>query len=203
MPRELAGNEALCLLKLLRSGETVESLRRLIGNQDPYRRRVQLHFDLLTNPERCQEQILRALRAGWSRKKICDTLHCGPGIILRLSKQIKASTLKRGRGRRFTEETRQQILDAIKTAIADRGTSRAIERRFRIDYGTVKKFRRELGDYSNWRDRNKFEHAEEATAALHKGETWRQVAEQFHVGLATLHRHVKFRKRAQREEVAA
>ena len=210
---EQAATEAKGLLPLLNTGQSIEDIRRLIG---PGRRSVLRAFDILVlrlpkHPERqkklrlrqkcngralpleLRNEIIALLRAGWSQKKILKKYRVGPGAVLRLSKEIHASFLKKGgRGRRFSQETWKQILAAVKTA----RTSREVERRFRIDYATVLKARREVGDHENRRLRLKITHAQiqQAEELLRGGESWRSTARLVGVGMTTLLKHAKYRK---------
>ena len=141
--------------------------------------------------------VITRLRGGWSQRQIRNTLPVRIGVIMRLSKQIGAAYLKRrGRGRRFTASLKEQI----RTAVRAGKRSSEIQREFRVDYDTTIKFRRELGDFENRRHWMKLSPAqiEAATEALRKGEKWRAVAKHFNVALATLQRHVRYRKRAKK-----
>ena len=208
--------EALALLKLLlRGGETIQSLRALIGFA-PDRRPVLREFDLLTlrlpkHPEhqkklrfrqKCNGRALSAelrneivvlLKAGSTQKKILEKYPVGPGVVLKIAKEIGASYLKpRGRGRRFSPGTWQKILAAVKSG----RTSRDIEREFKCDYVSVLKARKELGDFENRRLRLKItpEQIARAEGLLRSGEKWRDVARTIGLSQTTIIARVKYRK---------
>lgn len=224
MPEQAASPrvEATGLLALVQRGEPVAAVRTLIGDTSDttaYRRAVRLYFDGMVARlprrgmrlrQRVREtqvsdllklQVIQLLRLGWSQKRIRNTLHVGvgPGIIMKLSKKIGAAFLKqRGRGRRFTPEMKQRIRDAVKAG----KRSAAIQREFQIDYDTTILFRREFGDFEDRRHWTKLSSQQIARAreALMRGEKWRSVAIDSGVALATLQRHVTFRKRGTRRE---
>jgi hypothetical protein len=108
--RSHAALEAQSLLALVQGGETVESIRALIGN-DKHRRPVLLQFDgLVAHLPRhgsrlrnrrnvdtamlsteLKAEVVRLLRAGWSQKRISDSLPVGRFTVEQLGKQIGAS----------------------------------------------------------------------------------------------------------------
>jgi hypothetical protein len=97
-----------------------------------------------------------------------------------------------GRGRRFSPAAWRQILDAVKSG----RTSRDIEREFCIDYVTVLKARKRLGDLEDRRKRLKMtpEQIARAEKLLRAGEKWFAVGREIGVGHATLMKHVTYRK---------
>jgi hypothetical protein len=209
--REHAQQEAESLLALARAGETPASIRSLIGDHTPYRRLVLLHFDLLVArygsrggrrgkriqskdvSEQLKQEIARRLRRGWSHKRILRTLPVGPGVVLTISKKVNASYLKRGRGRRFSPA----LLAHIRAAVCEGKRASELKREFGIDYDTVQKFRREIGDLENRIHWCKLSPQDEARAEdmLRAGLRWRDVAAELKCALATIQRHVSYRKR--------
>jgi hypothetical protein len=217
MNSSYAQAEARGLLKLLDSGETIASIRTLIGMEDDFRKEVRLRFDvlvvhssphdgrLLRNARQnrissaLKKEICRLLRAGWSHSRIRAALPVGYPLILQLSKELGAPYLKQsGRGRRFTASLREQIRAAVQSG----RRSADIEREFQIDYDTVLLFRRELGDFEDRRHWKKMssEQIDQATEALKNGRRWRDVASDFNVTPTTLQRWVTYRKRKRRPE---
>jgi len=145
-------------------------------------------------PAELQMAIVNRLRGGWSHLEIRETLPVRIGVIMKLSKQIGAAYLKRrGRGRRFTASLKEQIRAAVQAG----KRSSELQKEFSVDYDTTIQFRRELGDFENRRHWMKLTAAqvEEATEMLQRDEKWRTVATHFNVALATLQRHVVYRKR--------
>jgi hypothetical protein len=68
-----ASLEARQLFALVRRGETVNSVRTLIGNDSPYRCRVRMYFDALVERVREQKRLARAARLRiYSQKKIAQ-----------------------------------------------------------------------------------------------------------------------------------
>ena len=136
--------------------------------------------------------ILTRLRAGWSRRMIRATLPTGWTTIRKLSKHIGASFLKRGRGRRFSPELREQIRAALRAG----KRSRELQREFGVSYATSRKFRREMGDFENrkyWRKLTRAQ-IELATEALRSGQTWLAVARELGCALSTVIESVPYRK---------
>ncbi|SRR5260370_13051248 len=152
------------------------------------------------SPAELRLAVITRLRAGWSQRRIRNTLPVPIGIILRLSKEIGGAAYlkRRGRGRRFTASLKDQIRAAVQAG----KRSCELQREFGIDYDTTIQFRRELGDFENRRHRTKLSPAqvEQATQALQRGEKWCAVADNFHVALATLQRAVAYRKRGLRRK---
>jgi hypothetical protein len=207
----LAYGEAKSFLKLLHAGETADSVRQTIGTASPYRRAVLIAFDILfarvskdgkrlcrrvrnkdVSP-RLRQEVIKLLRMGWSHARIRRALPIGPGLIYRLSKKIDAPTLKHGRGRRFTPAQ----WAAIRADVAEGLPSATVEQKYRIDYQTVQKMRRELGDYANrvhWRKLS-LPQILGATQALKSGGKWRDVAAGVGVSFKTLADCVIYRKR--------
>src|SRR6202035_1665793 len=79
-PCNSAASEAQMFFRMLRRGEeTLEGIRKLIGNQSEYRRRVRAHFDALADPQNAAEKnavrVIRLLRAGWPHCRIQAALH--------------------------------------------------------------------------------------------------------------------------------
>jgi hypothetical protein len=201
------------LLKLLDNGETIASIRTLIGMEDDFRKEVRLRFDLcvahlpqrpgqlrknVRNSEissKLKSEVCRLLREGWPHSRIRAALPVGYRCVLELSKQMGAPFLKlHGRGRRFTPALREQIRAAVQSS----RRSADIQREFQVDYDTVMLFRHQLGDFEDRRHWKKMspEQIEEATQALRTGRRWRSVALDCGVSLATLQRWVIYRKRA-------
>jgi hypothetical protein len=212
------GAEAFGLAQLLRVGETVESIRALIGSS-PERRPTLRAFDLLclrlpANPERQQkrlklrkrcdasalspllrDEIALLLEAGRSHKEILAKVPVGPGAVQRVSKQVGGSYRKpRGRGRRFAPAAWQQIRAAVKSG----RTGRDIEREFQIDHGSVVKARREQGDVEDRRYRRKYTVAQiqRAEELLRAGKAWRVVAPLVGLSLSCLMKRLRYRKYA-------
>jgi hypothetical protein len=205
--------EARNLLPLLRT-ETVQAVRALIAD----RREVRLSFDCLIARRRrrgkgfrknvdtkavsmeLRNEIGRLLRLGWSHKRILATLNCGPWIIYRIARRIRASYFKHGRGRRFSPEQ----MDKMRAAIKSGKTSVTIEREFHIDPHTVWKLRCELGDREDRRRRKKLsaQQIASATEALKSGREWRDVARDIGVSDTTLYRCLRYRKHGPRRERA-
>jgi hypothetical protein len=160
-----AALEAASMLALLRRGETVENIRSLIGYFQGYRKAVRLYFDSLVArlpvhgthlrhrvkqaaiSEELKTEVKRLLRLGWSHKQIRESLNVGPWCVITLSKEIKASYAKHGRGRRLAAEQ----IEAIRVAVRAGKRSVQIEREFHITHRTVLKYRREIGDYEDRR----------------------------------------------------
>jgi DNA invertase Pin-like site-specific DNA recombinase len=214
MPALPAAIEARGLLGLLKNGESIQSIRALIGDDGEYRKSVRLHFDVLVArlrrhgkglrrnvnsraiSERLKNEVTRLLRLGWSREKVRATLNVGPWIISRIAREIHACYFKRGRGRRFTPEMEERIRAAVRT-----GTPSAdIERAFGIGCDTVLKFRHEAGNYQDLRLRRKLSASQisEAAQRLKSGQHWRAVAAAFRVSVKTLATAVPYRKRDDR-----
>ncbi len=208
----VAKTEALALFALTKNGDSIDDVRKLIGNGSGYRRQVRLHFDALVARKplpkgtkqrvRCvvervspelKNEVKAQLRAGRSHAAIRETVPVGPGLILNVSKEIHASELKKGRGRRLPLELQEQIRAAIREG--QRPTD--IVHRLGVCEKTVGTFRRELGDFENRRYRRKLTPAqiEEATVQLRHGDKWRDVAEYFGVSTTTLGHAVPYRKR--------
>ena len=208
-------SEARGLIELARTGETIESLRALIGFS-PERRATLRAFDLLVlhlprHPERMRKLVLRKrcngcalsdelraevialLKAGWPQTRIVRRVPVGPGIVLGLSKEIGAAYLKpRGRGRRFSAELTEKIIAGILSG--KRNVD--LQREFQMDDITVRKFRRSIGDYTNRRQLKKLstEQIEQAVQLVKAGGAWRDVARVFGVVASTPLKHTKFRK---------
>jgi hypothetical protein len=203
--------EAESMLALLRAGDSADSIRSLIGHRDPYRRRVLVHFDLLVArygvsgrrrgkriqskdvSETLKAHVAAKLREGWSHNRILRVLPVGPGVVLAISKQLNASHLKRGRGRRFSAEMVGQIRAAVRAG----KRASELKREFGIDADTVQKFRVEIGDFQNrrcWRKLSEYEEAQ-AEGMLRSGMRWRDVAKTLGCALATIQRNVMYRKR--------
>jgi transposase len=157
-----AATEARGLLCLLKNGESVQSVRALIGgSQSDYRMRVRRQFDLLVarlprhgNGERLRHnvdttaiseelksEVRKLLHAGWSQRRISKYLPVGRFLVEQLSKEIGASLSKRGRGKRLSAEQKQEITERLKADVR----SIDVARQFGIDPHTVLKFRRALG----------------------------------------------------------
>ena len=150
-------------------------------------------------PEELRNAVIVRLRAGWSQRQIRETLPVRIGVIMKLGKETGAAFLKkRGRGRRFTPALRE----AIRAAVMAGKRSSQLQQEFNIDYDTTIQFRREIGDFENRRHWKKMsrEQIEQATEALKRGEKWLAVAMTFNVALATLQRHITYRKGKRRGE---
>ena len=103
--------EALAMLRLLRAGETVESIRALIGTDSPPRRAIRMHFDVLADPE---TRIPQLLRRGWTHAQI----HAKFGVPITRIRNISIAShtcteFTRGRGRRFSPELKARIKAAV------------------------------------------------------------------------------------------
>jgi len=211
--------EARGLLALVRSGQQdVDAVRKLIGNGSPFRRKVRLRFDSLVARlpvkgnglnQRFKNKLVSAalkkeveaqLRSGRSQERIRSTINVGPGLILNISKEIRASYLKVGRGRRLSPQLKADIRAAIQAA----KSPAEIVRTLQVSEKTVRKFRHALGDFENRRFRRKLsaEQIAEATRELQGGQKWRVVAAQFNVSPTTLGHAVPFRKKHGRDHFA-
>ena len=191
--------EARGLYRLVTAGKTTfEALRREIGVSSPYRKAVLLHFDALADPKQFKNnvrlEVEKRLRAGLSYARIAAELPVRFSAVAQLGKAIGASMLKkRGRGRRFSPELREQIRTAVKSG----KRSAEIQREFKIDYDTVLQFRHEIGDFENrryWRYRLPAAEIAKGTDMLKSGMGWRVVAAQLGCCLATLQNNVQYRK---------
>jgi transposase len=162
MPKKYgAANEASGLFELLRTGESVDSVRQLIGN-DQHRRPVLLQFDGLVArlprhgsrlrhnrrnvdtarvSTELKAEVVRLLRAGWSQRRISKSLPVGRYMVEQLAKEIGASFQRKGRGHRISAEQKREITERIK--VGDKSSD--IARQFGINLRTVWKFRRALG----------------------------------------------------------
>jgi transposase-like protein len=206
--------EAKGMVSLLKTGETVEGLRALIGTTTPYRVSVLNAFDAavarlgkkgkpLHNmqfhavSDRLRSQVSRRLRQGLSQKQIEKAVPVSQGFIQELSKQTRASWSKLGRGRRISPEMKQTITERIKNG----AKSIDLEREFSVCSHTVRKWRRALNDREDRRRRKKLtkQQIEQATAQLRSGSTWRAVAWSLGVNERTLSLCVSFRKRRNHE----
>lgn len=188
--------QALAVLPLLRRGETVSSLRELIGN----RPQVRLAFDTIIYRKRLssevgpalRSEILRSLRSGLSQKAVAFRMKIPEDVVRKIAQAARVSNFKRGRGRRFSEEERAQIIEAVRSG------ARATEliARFGISRETVKEFRWRLGDRADRRHRRKLtdEQIARAEELLRSGMRWRDVAPAIGCCLTTLVRTVPFRK---------
>ncbi len=147
------------------------------------------------SPAELRLAVITRLRGGWSQRQIRNTLPVRIGAITKISKQLGGAAYlkRRGRGRRFRPELKEQILDAVR----EKRRSAELQRTFHIDDKTVRQFRHQVGDCENRRYWTKLSPAQinQATQALQRGEKWRTVADSFHVALATLQRAVVYRKR--------
>lgn len=202
--------EATSFVTLLKHGnETAESIRKLISEDTPGRRRVLDAFDslvarlgkngkLLHNmkhsavSERLRSQVLCRLRKGVTQAEIEKAVPVSQGVIQELSIEIRASLAKTGRGRRLSPEIKQTITDRLKAG----AKSIELEREFAVCSHTIRKMRRALNDGEDRRHRRKLTPAqiEEATSQLRAGRTWRAVAWDFGVNEKTLSVCVPFRK---------
>ena len=202
--------EAKGIISLLKTGETVEGLRAMIGTTTPYRVSVLNAFDSLVAhlgkngkplhnmkfhavSERMRGQVSLRLRQGLSQKEIEKALPVSQGFIQELSKQTSASWSKLGRGRRISPELKQTIMERIKAG----AKSIELEREFAVCSHTVRKWRRALNDGEDRRRRKKLteQQIEQATAQLRSGQTWRAVAWSLGVNEKTLSLCVSFRKK--------
>jgi transposase-like protein len=210
LPGDNAAAEAKGLLALLQTGETVTSLRNLIGSNTPYRRRVLTLFDLLVahypkNGFRLRERVntkdvsnvlrseaLRLLRSGLSHKAVLERLPIGAGLVVQLSKTYRIAYQKTGRGRRLSPDLKQQIADRVKAG----ARSSDISKEFGVDYDTTVQFRHLAGDFENRRLRKKLSEHDlaQARTQLEAGGKWRTVAAKLNVSLATLQKSLPYRK---------
>jgi hypothetical protein len=169
IPPDIAMAEARSLLALLRTGETVDGLRKLIGNS-PERRKVLFAFDLLAqqipkHPEKMRTvklrmhsngsaagpalraEIIRLLNLNLSQRKVCARLKIARSVVEQVARETGAVFRKRGRGRRFTSQVLGQIRQAV------RNGERAVDicNQFHVCRERVQKFRREFGDFEDRR----------------------------------------------------
>jgi hypothetical protein len=145
-------------------------------------------------PGELKQQIAQMLRANKSHRQIRKDLHVGESIVLRISKKIGAAYLKpHGRCRRFTPE----FTERIRAAVQAKQRSAQIERELGIDYKTVIKFRRQVGDREDRRFWSKLSEKQiaQAEAWLAGGMRWRDVSARLGCGLGTLQRATSYRKR--------
>jgi hypothetical protein len=207
--------EARRLLPLLLQGETIASLRALIGDA-PERRGVLRAFDLLVlhlprHPERqkrlklrqrangaelsklLRDEVALYLTAGWSQRQVREKCPVGYGAVRKIARELQAAYLyRRGRGRKFLPETWQRILEAVKSG----RTEQSIAAEFECDTEIIRKARRELGDTEDRRLRLKMtaEQIQLAEDLLRQGEQWRHVAQTLGLSPTTVILYVKYRK---------
>jgi hypothetical protein len=203
--------EAKGLLRLVQKGESVDSIRALIGDGSPQRQATQIAFDLLAaklsrNRKRvCQrikpdavsdslrKRVARLMQAGWSKKKIREFLPVSWSLLGRIAREVHPAIYKRSMGRRFSSEFREKLC----AAIAEGKSPVVIKRELGICYPTIRKYRCAVGDFGNRAIRRKLtpEQLEQATAMLKAGEKWRVVASKFGVGTTRLLVRLRYRKR--------
>jgi hypothetical protein len=138
--------------------------------------------------------VINRLRGGWSHRQILATLPVRARLVHLLSREIGARYYKRhGRGRKIRPELKEQILLGLRQG----RTSAELQRMFRVDDGTIREYRRELGDFSNRRKLRKLtpEQIARAEQMLRDDEKWIVVAKSVGVALHTLQKRVKYRKR--------
>jgi transposase len=201
-----AGLEADTFLALVKSGESADSIRAtLLPSRDAtasdraFRRETLIRFEVgLFRRRRGMSRVLRnlietELRAGLSHKAICAHLRMSSATISKVGKEIGATFLKRGRGRRFSPETRAQILEALRSGARPFD----VRREFALSEWTVQNFRRELGDTRNLRYEPKLspEQIAQGEALVRTGATWRGAAAELHVSPSTLLHWCRYRKR--------
>jgi len=143
-----------------------------------------------------RNEISRLLRLGWTPERVRESLSVGPWTIRQIAEQIRASTYKRGRGRRITEDVTARIRVALRTG----KTCRQIEQQENVSYQSVKAIRRRDGDFENWRKRKKLsaEQIARAREAVRSGDRWRDVADRLGVSARTLMTSMPYRKREDR-----
>jgi hypothetical protein len=208
--------EAKGMFGLLRNGETVESVRAMIGNDSPYRRKVQLAFDILVAhqsrngrgvrknedtralSQEVKTQVREQLLSGGTQREVRETLGVGPQAILQAAKETRASYFKTGRGRRIDPAVKLKI----KARIIAGDTMASICRTFGVSEYVTKKLRRALGGEfkKDRRRRRKLspEQVEQATVMLTSGKTWNETCAALGVTWKTISAYAKFRKRQTR-----
>jgi hypothetical protein len=205
MPQETCNSivEARGLLALIRSGETVEGIRSLIG-ASPERRPVLLAFDLLAQkipkcPEKMRRLRLRmhangspagpALRAeitkllylNMSQPKICARLKVSRPLVECIARETGAVYRKIGRGRKFT----QQFLKRIRQAVRNGDRAVDIQHQFRVSLDFIRGLRKEIGDYEDRRFRRGY-NVQAVKRALDAGDPLGEIENKFGICHATL-----------------
>jgi transposase-like protein len=208
--------EAKGMFRLVKNGESVESIRSMIGDNSPYRRKVKLAFDILVAhqsrngkgvrknedtralSQEVKTQVREQLLSGAPQKEVRETLGVGPQTILQAAKETRASYLKAGRGRRIDPAVKLKI----KARIVEGDTMASICRSFGVSDYVTDKLRRALGgEFKKDRRRRRRlspEQIEQATAMLTSGKSWPETCAAFGVTWKTISAYVKFRKRQTR-----
>lgn len=201
-------SEARSMFALLRQGQlnaafncqTVEQLRAEIGCDTPYRRKVLHFFNALVfrslpaaTKAKYKAKVAALLVQGWSYKAVRAMVPVSLRFIRTVSTESHACAFgPPRRGRKFTEEQKEQLRAAVKE-----GKRRSeIAREFRVSLWTAGKARRALG-YSGRVYQRKFSEQQiaEAMEAVKRGEAWRTAAKQFRIATVTLLRRSDYRKR--------
>jgi hypothetical protein len=195
-----AHQEALAMFLFVKQGESVGAIRDGIkpnracdASMIKYRFEILLAFDVLRiKPGRPVEitpelraEILRLLRLNFSQKQVARALHMSPSMIWRVARPLQASTLKRGRGRRFTSGQ----LEAIRAAIRAGDSSKEIVETFHIHWQTVKRLRIQLGDTKNHHFDRKLSAQQVAEIRAHLAAhsmTWKEMTVKYGVSISLI-----------------
>jgi hypothetical protein len=133
-----AMKEAIGLLHLVKRGEKVEDIRKLIGTSTPQRRKTLVMFDEL------------CLRNGFARirrtAQPVEPTPC-PNSLPRLAQESSRAAHKTGPGRRFT----QTEIEGIKAAIRAGKRSGEIRAAFHCTLDPLLRIRRAMGVYKDCR----------------------------------------------------
>jgi hypothetical protein len=131
--------------------------------------------------------ILTLLRAGWTCRRIADTLNYSRPDIEKLSKTTEAASLKRGRGRRYTPAQVEQI----RAAVLAGKSNKQIEREFSMGCDGAVSMRKRLGMFKDRRVRDiSQEQIAAALAARKDGATWQNSAALIGTSAKTLKRRL-------------
>jgi hypothetical protein len=195
-----AYQEAQIMRRFVQQGESVDAIRSNIKpNREcdkamiRYRFQILLAFDVLRiKPGRPAEitpelraEILRLLRLNFSQKQVARALLMSPSMVWRVARPLQASTLKRGRGRRFTSGQ----LEAIRAAIRAGDSSKEIVETFHIHWQTVKRLRIELGDTKNHHYDRKLSSQQVAEIRAHLSAhsmTWKEMTERYEISISLI-----------------
>jgi transposase-like protein len=182
--------EAQSMFRLLRAGETVESIRALIGTDSPPRWAIRIHFDVLADPE---TRIPQLLRRGWTHAQI----HAKFGVPITLVRNISRAShtcteFTRGRGRRFSAELKARI----KAAVVAGKRPAEIARGLGISDGAASNARRALGLDSPRTYTRKATAEKMATVVdqLKKGAYWHEAARGAGINVTTALHNTAYRK---------
>jgi DNA-binding CsgD family transcriptional regulator len=195
-----AHQEALAMFLFVKQGERVDAIRDGIkpnracdASMIKYRFEILLAFDVLRiKPGRPVEitpelraEIVRLLRLNFSQKQVARALRMSASMVWRVAKPAAASTLKRGRGRRFTSGQ----IEAIRAAIRAGDSSKEIIEAFHIHPQTVKKFRIQLGDTTNYHFDRKLSARQVAEIRAHLAAhslTWKEMTARYGISIALI-----------------